>query len=742
MANNIEVAKAYVTIIPSLEGSQKIITEELGAVTSEASEKAGSEGGSKFSKSFATGLKAAGAAIGTALAATTAALVASSKAFVNAATDVAQYGDNVDKTSQRLGISAQKFQEWDYAMQIAGTSMDNMQMGMKTLTNQLDDAKNGSANAIAKFEALGISFEDLSKMSREEVFEAAIYGFQNMADSTERAALANDLFGRSGQELTPLFNMTNEETQQLIANAQEYGMVMSNEAVAASASFKDSLTTMQNTMTGMKNNLIADFLPSLTIAMDGLSQIFSGSDIDGGLANIEAGITELANNLVAKAPRIFAIGGSIVNALATSIVTNLSTLLDAALPVLTNFITLVLDLAPQLIDSVFQLISGLLEWLVYGDGLNTILTGIVSLITSISNSLAANIGTIIPAVVGAILQVINTLTSPEVVVPMIQAGIQLLLELVKGILSAIPQLISAIPTIIENIVTTLLEGLPLIIEAAIQIFMALVDAIPVIIEALVQALPSIINTIIDAVINAIPMLLEAAIQLLMALIQAIPTIIITLVQELPRIITTIIQTLLSRLPDLIMGAVQLFMGIIQAIPQIIVELVKNLPTIIVAIVKGLISGVGEIAKAGLELIKGLVSGITNAAKFVWDKIKSFCSGIVEKIKGFFGIHSPSTLFKNEIGKNMALGIPIGFDDEMGTITDDMVDSLESMTSAMVTSIDSNGIAGAETIDNTSIGGSTISINVYGAEGQNVDDLAQQVAYRLEDLTRRKEAAYA
>ena len=191
-----------------------------------------------------------------------------------------------------------------------------------------------------------------------------------------------------------------------------------------------------------------------------------------------------------------------------------------------------------------------------------------------------------------------------------------------------------------------------------------------------------------------------------------------------------------------MGAIQLFMGIIQAIPTIIVELIKALPQIIVALVKGLISGIGELAKAGLELMKGLVNGIANAAKFVWEKIKSFCSGIVDKIKGFFGIHSPSTLFRDQIGENLALGLDVGFTDEMGTVTDDMVDSLDDMTKAMETNIESNGISGAETINgDTNIGGSTIAINVYGAEGQNVEDLAEQVAYKLEDLTRRKEAVY-
>lgn len=736
MANGIEVARAYVSIVPSMEGSQKTIAEELGAVTSEASDKAGSEGGSKFGKSFATGIKAAGATIGAALAATTAAVVAGGKAFVNAANDVSAMGDTIGDNAAKMGISTKAYQEWDFVLQRAGSSIDSMKTSMKTLANA---AVNGSE----AFEALGISQEEIASLNQEELFNRTVTALMGIEDETTRTALASQLLGRGAMELGGVFSMTQDELAETKQQMYELGAYMDGDAIAASDNFQDTMLNMQDSLKGLKVGMISDFLPSMTTVMEGLSTIFSGSDIDGGLANIESGVQELANNLVAKAPQIFAIGGSIVKALATSIVSNLPTLLDAALPILTDFITVVVDLAPQLVDAVFQLINGLLDWLVNGEGLSTILNGIVTLITSITNALTANIGTIIPMVVGAILEVINTLTSPEVVVPMIQAGISLLLELVKGILSAIPQLIASLPVIIENIVNTLLEGLPLIIEAAIQIFMALVDAIPVIIEALVAALPSIINTIIDAVLNAIPMLLEAAIQLLMALIQAIPTIIITLVQELPKIITTIIQTLLSRLPDLIMGAIQLFMGIIQAIPQIIVELVKNLPTIIVAIVKGLISGVGEIAKAGLQLIKGLWEGIKNAASWIWEKIKGFCSGIVDKIKGFFGIKSPSRLFRDEIGENLALGLDVGFTDEMGTVTDDMVDSLDDMTKAMETNIESNGIAGAETISgDTNIGGSTIAINVYGAEGQSVSDLAQQVAYTLEDMTRRKEAAYA
>lgn len=736
MANGIEVAKAYVTIVPSMEGSQKTIAEELGAVTSEASEKAGSEGGSKFGKSFATGIKVAGATIGAALAATTAAVVASGKAFVNAAQDVAAYGNEIDKESQKLGISAQAYQEWDFIMQHAGASIDGMKTAMKKLVTE---AQNGSD----AFEALGLSQEQVASMSQEDLFYATISALQDMESQEQRTALASQLLGKQAMELGPLFNMSSAELEEMRQQAHELGAVMSDEAVASSAQFQDSLQNVQASLSGLKNNMMSEFLPSMSTVMDGLSSIFSGSDIDGGLAKIESGVQELANNLVAKAPQIFAIGGSIVKALTTSIVSNLPTLLDAALPVLSDFISLIVDLTPELVNAVFSLINNLLDWLVNGEGLATILNGLVTLTTSVTMALAQNIGTIIPMVVSALLEVITTLTSPEVMVPMLQAGITLLMELVKGILSAIPLIFEQLPVIIENICSCLLEGLPLLLDAGLQLFQQLINSIPIILESLISMLPTIINTIIDFIISSIPMLLEAAVQLLFSLISAIPILIKTLVEQLPTIISTIISTLLSRLPDLIMCAVQLFFGILEALPQICIELIKQLPTIIVTIVKALISGVGELAKAGLQLIKGLWEGIKNAASWIWEKIKGFCSGIVDKIKGFFGIHSPSTLFKKEIGKNMALGIPIGFDDEMGTVTDDMVDSLDDMTKAMETHIESNGIAGAETINgDTNIGGSTIAINVYGAEGQNVDDLAQQVAYRLEDLTRRKEAAYA
>ena len=97
--------------------------------------------------------------------------------------------------------------------------------------------------------------------------------------------------------------------------------------------------------------------------------------------------------------------------------------------------------------------------------------------------------------------------------------------------------------------------------------------------------------------------------------------------------------------------------------------------IITALVKGLAEGIGKMAEVGLNLVKGLWDGINNAKKWVLDKIKGFGKSILNGIKSFFGINSPSKLFRDEIGSNLALGIGEGFENEMDNVKSDIEEAL-------------------------------------------------------------------
>ena len=197
------------------------------------------------SSGFESSVKKAGSVAKNALLGATGAIAVGTalmgKQFVSAAKDTAAYGDNVDKMSQKIGISAESYQKWDYVMQRAGTSIDSMKMGMKTLSKQAE------SNSDA-FQKLGISQEQVASMSQEELFEATVRGLAGMEEGTERAALASELLGRAGADMGPLLNQGTEAIDEQMEMAEKYGMVMPDSAVKASAAFEDSVTTMKMTV--------------------------------------------------------------------------------------------------------------------------------------------------------------------------------------------------------------------------------------------------------------------------------------------------------------------------------------------------------------------------------------------------------------------------------------------------------------------------------------------------------------
>ena len=319
---------------------------------------------SKFKK-VGKALKTIGKAMATATAAIGTAAVAAGKKLVDLAGETAEQGDEVDKMSQKLGMSAEGYQKWDYVLGQAGVEITSMTTGMKTLTNKIDDAKNGSDKAQAMFTKLGISMNDLQTMSREDIFAATVKGFQGMADSTERAALANDLFGKSGQNLTPLFNETAESTEALKQQAEDLGFVMSNESVKASADYKDSLQTLSRTFSGVKNNIVGTLLPGLTSITDGLALLLTGSE--GAKEKIQSGAKDIVDQLKDIFPRvgdmlmtlIETVGETapeLIGSLVSGITDNLPQIVESAGMIIMSFLTSLIDALPQLADGAVEVV--------------------------------------------------------------------------------------------------------------------------------------------------------------------------------------------------------------------------------------------------------------------------------------------------------------------------------------------------------------------------------------------------
>ena len=128
---------------------------------------------------------------------------------------------------------------------------------------------------------------------------------------------------------------------------------------------------------------------------------------------------------------------------------------------------------------------------------------------------------------------------------------------------------------------------------------------------------------------------------------------------------------------------QLFVALIENLPTIIVEIVKAVPDIIAGIVKAFGDLAWKIVEIGGDLIKGIWQGIKDAGAWLWDKITGFFDGIVGGIKDFLGIHSPSRVFA-DMGKNMALGIGEGWDNQYDSIKKDIESGMNFTASVSAT----------------------------------------------------------
>ena len=459
MANGTDIAKAYVQIIPSAEGIKGKLEEIMGG----EADKAGTSAGNKFSGAMGKVLKVGGAAVA-GLAAGATALTGSLLAGANG---VAAYGDNIDKMSQKMGLSAQAYQEWDAIMQHSGTSIETMKAGMKTLANAVENG-NGA------FERIGLSMDEIAGMSNEELFAATISGLQNVENETERTYLAGQLLGRGATELGALLNTSAEDTEAMRQRVHELGGVLSDDAVKASARYTDSLQDMKTALSGAKNTMLSDFLPSMTTVMDGLTELFSGGD---GMSKISEGINGLAKQISAAAPRVIEAGSDILLALADGIVENLPVLLPATVDAITTLVGGLLS--PEnislLIDAALQTMDALVDGLI--DALPVLIDATVTLITTLTTKL----------------------TEPDTITKLLKASWEIIKALATGLIKAVPQLLTAAAQVLSNLFTALRQGLGKLAEIGKSLLQSVVNGIR---GALSTAL-SIGRNIVEGIWNGI-----------------------------------------------------------------------------------------------------------------------------------------------------------------------------------------------------------------------------------------------
>lgn len=296
----------------------------------------------------------------------------------------------------------------------------------------------------------------------------------------------------------------------------------------------------------------------------------------------------------------------------------------------------------------------------------------------------------------------------------------------------LPRFAEGLNKLVTGLIPYVGPALELLLPSLVQGIGGLVSGIVQALPAAVEAITAVIPMLVEQLTILLPQIISAGVEIIAALASGIGENLPTLIPAVVDAIITITEGLLDHIDLLIIAAGQLIVGLAKGLIAAIPRLIERLPEIISAIVNGLLKGLAAIGEVGLELVKGLFNGISNAAKWLYEKVKGWASSVVGWIKDFFGIHSPSKVFADEVGKFIPPGITLGVEQAMPRAMRAMGDELAALTDIP--------LPGAGSTTTTNMGG--VVLNVYGAEGQDVNALADAVMYRLQSAVERREAVFA
>lgn len=318
--------------------------------------------------------------------------------------------------------------------------------------------------------------------------------------------------------------------------------------------------------------------------------------------------------------------------------------------------TTIKTLATDLLISITPFVS------LIGEGLAGALNGSAGAANSLAQGVGGLLNTLINSVVSAIPMVVQTISS-------------LFPQVLSTISAQAPVLLQSVISVFPQLLTAILAQLPTILQTVILM-------VSQVAQSLGATLPTLIPIVIDAVINLaetildnVDLLIDAGISLIIGLADGLIAALPQLIAKVPVIIEKLISVFTSNLPKLIqMGitlTVKLAAGLIQAIPQ----LVSQIPQIISAIVSGLTSGISSVRSVGSNLVRGLWNGISDMVSWIGQKIRGFGASVLNGLKSFFGIASPSRLMADVVGKNIALGIGEGFEENIAAVNADITDAI-------------------------------------------------------------------
>lgn len=576
--------------------------------------------------------------------------------------------------------------------------------GVETLFK--DSADTVIANANRAYKTAGMSANEY--MSTVTSFSASL--LQSLGGDTKKAAeyadraivdmsdnankmgtsmelIQNAYQGFAKQNYTMLDNLklgyggTKTEMERLLADAQaisgiEYDIssyadvveaihVIQESMGIAGTTAKEAATTIEGSMASAKaawDNFLngsgsaEEFADSFSVAAENILENL-GEIVPRLAATIPTIVGSIFDMFVAefndKGDQLFETGSQIIADILTGIAGALPQIATMAVSIAATLLDAIGDSAPQLADAGMDMIRFLI------DGMNQLpdlfLTG-YDILSDIVNGIVDAIPEALPQILDFVQKIGDKLS--EVAPGLIQKGYELLQKIVEGIVSAIPILISKVPQIISTFANIINDNFPTILMKGVQLLgqlgLGIIKAIP----TLIANIPQIIQAIIDALMafqwlnlgrNIIKGLCDGVKAMGPAAKAAGKNILNSIKNaflNLPGTLANLGKSAIYNLGATISGLKSYVMNSALKIVSGIESALLQLPSKMISV--------------GKNLVKGLWNGISDMTGWIISKIKGFGDSVLSGIKSFFGIHSPSRVFRDQVGKMMALGMGIGF----------------------------------------------------------------------------------
>ncbi|MBP3797308.1 MAG: hypothetical protein J6I46_05970 [Ruminococcus sp.] len=524
-----------------------------------------------------------------------------------------------------------------------GTSMEAIQNAYQGFAKQnytmLDNLKLGYGGTKTEMERL---LADASKLSGQT------FSLDSYADVIEAIHVIQDEMGISGttakeaaSTIQGSLSMTKSAWENLvagIANPDADIGALVDKLVTSAGYAADNLIPVIKTalegagqliaelapeIFGILPDLLNDTLPGLMNAVNKTITNVIPALADGIAANLPSVITSTTDALQTALPQLYNAGKSIVGALGSAIAENSGEMLRVAM-----------ELVTALMDDI-------------GDSLPKVLPQIAELIVDIA----------------------DTLTSPENLTPMIKAALGIIKGLADGILEALPTLVRAVPQIISNIMTILTEEMPKLLTTGQEVLTSLITGILDNLPLLVQMAFDLVDSLVTFVLDNLPQLLELAAQLILALVQGITENLPKIAEGAGELIPKIIATVVDKLPEIIDTGfeitVELVKGILKALPKIVESVVQLIGSMVIKFTEY------DWLSLGKNLILGIKDGIVQYAYELINAVTDAGEKAYNAVKDFFGIASPSKLMRDGIGAYLPAGIAAGIMANEGDVTSAM-----------------------------------------------------------------------